>query len=764
MTFPEPPQDDPGRPAAKGRQRWAPRDPRGWRVTPRAGAWIPAGWRVRWRALPPVARILMASVAGIAALGIVLAISVSVSLPDAGEIRQAAEADHVTTIFDAYDRPLLTVEKEERIDVPLGAVSPDLVHAVIAVEDERFYSHPGFDTARIVGAALADLRHGARSQGASTITQQLARKMFLDDRKTWWRKGRELALALRIEHELTKDRILELYLNTVYFGHGYYGVEAASRGYFGASARALSLDQAALLAGLIQAPSAYNPQVHPERAKARRTVVLSRMVEAGYLQPGDAKRVDAAPIRLHRPAPPDAFAQYFKSYIVHVLVDRFGEDRVFDNGLRVFTTIDPGVQRDAERLLDDGLDRIERRPGYRHPRYADAGVKRAAGGPAGDATPYLQGALVALDPADGAIRALVGGRDFNESSFDRATQARRQAGSAFKPFVYAAALESGYTPATLLTDLDTSTAPGTGWMPEEAHESTADTMTLQVALRSSSNRAAVRLLSDVGLPRAVDYVRRFGFQSAPAVPSLVLGTADVSVLSMATGYAAFANRGRMPPPMAVRRVESRTGELLFQDVSTSKPVISEQTAFIMAQMLADTIDTGTGYRVRQEGFSLPAGGKTGTTDDFHDAWFIGFTPSLVTAVWVGLDQPDTIVANGFGGDLAAPIWARFMRAAAPRLATGRDHAADRRPRWIPQPPGVTAAQVCRISGQLAGPGCSHVEVTDENGETTEKSMVATEYFRVGTAPTEVCTLHAESAFRLDPALSVWRGLKRIFGR
>jgi penicillin-binding protein 1A len=707
-------------------------------------------------------RIALIALGVCLALAVVLTIAVTVTLPNMKQIRAAAEAPRTTTIFDANDRKLFSVVKEERIEVPLARISPHLIHAVIAVEDERFYKHFGFDSARIIGAALVDLKSGSRSQGASTITQQLARQMFLDTRKTWWRKWRELALAMRIEHELTKDKILELYLNTIYFGSGYYGAEAASRGYFGKSANDVSVAEAALLAGLIQAPSAYSPRTHPDRAKTRRAVVLSRMVEVGDLNAEDAKKLREAPIRLHAPVAADAFGQYFKSYVVRLLTQRFGEDRVFDEGLRVYTTLDPDVQRDAERVVAEGLKKIEQRRGYQHPRFG-APAKAEKPGAAPDAgTGYLQGALVAIDPVTGAVRALVGGRDYTQSAFDRATQAKRQAGSAFKPFVYAAAIERGFTPATLLTDLTSATVPGTEWIPDEAHDSTTETMTLQVALRSSSNRAAVRLLSEVGLPNAIGYVKRFGFESPPAVPSLVLGTADVSVLSMAVGYAPFANGGQRPEPVAIRRVESAEGELLYQDASRATQVISSETAFIMAQILADTINSGTGYRVRQEGFTLPAGGKTGTTDDYHDAWFVGFTTSLVTAVWVGFDQPQRIVVNGFGGDLAAPIWATFMRAAMPKVQAQLARAKDVRPKWTPQPAGVVSANICRISGKLAAEGCAHVLVTDSSGETTEKSMVTTEYFRRGTEPKDVCTMHDEPDS--DDGFGLWRGLKRIFGK
>ena len=727
-----------------------------------------APWASGTRArLQPYHGVALAAGGALLLMAVGGAIALTASLPNVREIRALTEAEHVTTMFDAQDQPLFEIEKRRQVDVPLDQMSSDLIHAVLAVEDIRFYGHAGFDIRRIVGAAMANLREGDRAQGASTITQQLARKVFLDDRKTWWRKARELVLAMRMERELSKDQILELYLNNVYFGHGYYGAEAASLGYFDKPAKELTLEEATLLAGLIQAPSAYAPRSHPERATARRKVVLARMVEAGYLNEEEANRVAAAPLDLYDGPPPDAFGQYFKNFVVRQLVQRFGEDRVFEEGLRVFTTFDPEIQRSAEKALADGLERIEKRRGYTHPRYGRADEEgdeeeddAAEEGPPAprDSTPYLQGAIVSMDPVTGHIRALVGGRDYRESPFDRATQAKRQPGSAFKPFVYVAALESGFTPATLLTDLDVTPAPGEGWMPEEAHESSYSTMTMQVALRTSSNRAAVRMLSQVGLAEAMKYVHRFGFESAPPVPSVVLGTADVSVLSMANAYAVFANGGRLPDPVAIRRVESHDGELLYEHQPRVTPVISEVGAFLMAQMLADTVNAGTGYRVRQEGFSVPAGGKTGTTDDFRDAWFVGFTPALVTAVWVGFDQPKQIVRNGFGGDLAAPTWARFMRAAVPRSQELLAKGDGKRAQWLPQPKGVTTARICRISGDLAAPGCEHVAATDGDGEVTERSTVTTAYFRRGTEPTEFCAIHP------DRPAGFWRGFQRLFGR
>jgi penicillin-binding protein 1A len=347
----------------------------------------------------------------------------------------------------------------------------------------------------------------------------------------------------------------------------------------------------------------------------------------------------------------------------------------------------------------------------------------------------LQGALVAMDPRTGEVRAMVGGRDFDQSQFNRAAQSRRQPGSAFKPFVYAAALEAGFTPSTLVTGLtDPMQASNGAWLPDEGH-ATAEQMTLRAALRTSSNRAAVQVLRGVGIPRAVTYAKRLGL-SAPAVPSLVLGTGDVTVLSMATAYGAFANGGWLNPPMFLKRVEDATGKVLFEArPERGTRAVSEETAFLMAQMLKDVVDAGTGYRAREAGFRFAAAGKTGTTNEYRDAWFVGFTPKLVTSVWVGFDQPKTIVAGGYASQLAAPIWGRFMRDGASNGG------------WLTQPFTVTTAEVCQASGQLATEGCRRAVAIDADGHETDKRLVIWEYFRRGTEPTVECPLHATSQTR-----------------
>ena len=659
-----------------------------------------------------------------AGLVAVAAADVLIGTPSAKDIREMGDLPTATTVLDKDGKPVFTVFKERRIGVSLKQISPNMLHAVLATEDRRFYDHDGLDAWRIGGAFVANLRAGGRTQGGSTITQQLARKSFLRDDKTFRRKLKEAFLAVRIEHTFSKDEILEIYLNKVYFGDGYYGVEAASRGYFGKSASALNVEEAALLAGLIQAPSAYAPTQHTARATARRAIVLDQMADAGFIDAETCARLKKTDIRLVNGFSPDRTAQYFKNHVTRFLVERFGWEAVSEGGLQVYSTIDMRAQLAAEAAITRGLADAEKMRSFKHPRRGDPRTMKA-----GEAPGYLQGALVAIDPANGEVRALVGGRDFSESQFDRAIQAKRQAGSAFKPFVFAAALESGSSPATVLTDLDEAVmVPDGAWRPADGHSS-AESMTMRTALRVSSNRAAVAVLRNVGIPRAVAYATRVGL-NAPSVPSLVLGSGEVTVLSMTTAYATFANGGWVRPPVFVRRVEDRDGRVLYRHDSHPSQAITEETAFLMAHMLSDVVNRGTGYRARQAGFRYQAAGKTGTTNDYRDAWFIGFTPALVATVWVGFDDPKTIVPGGYAGELAAPIWGRFMQ-----------QAITKDPGWIKRPGTIVSAEICRESGLLPSEGCHRTYVVKADGTVTDQTVVGTEYFRRGTEPDEYCTMH-----------------------
>ena len=647
-------------------------------------------------------------------------------LPGTKEIHGLGDMAQATTILDARDTPVFTIFKEQRIEVPLDKVSPDLVKAVVSVEDQRFFEHSGVDVIRIAAAALRNFRVGRRAEGGSTITQQLARQSFLTLDKTYRRKLKEAILAARIEREFSKDQILELYLNKVYFGDGLYGVEAASRGYFGKHANELSIAEAALLAGLIQSPSSYAPTVNLDRAIARRNVVLQAMLSNNVIDKARYDSARQAPVKLTNAIEmKESFGLYFKEQVRRELYERFGAARIAEGGLRVYTTIDASLQQAAERIVEDGLESIEHRRGYPHPSR-----RKAAG------LDYLQGALAAMDPETGAVRALVGGRDFNESRFNRATQARRQSGSAFKPFVYAAALEAGYAPASVISNLNAPIdTPQGQWVPEDEH-SDASSMTMRSALRMSSNRAAVQLLATVGIPSAVSYAQKLNVGTPPSVPSLALGTSDVTLLSLTAAYGAFADKGVVRQPVFIRRVEDDEGKVLYRDPGKAQQAISEASAFLMSSMLADVITAGTAYKARQAGFTLPAAGKTGTTNDYVDAWFVGYTPHLVTGVWVGFDQPKTIVPNGYAADLAVPIWAAFMK-----TATKGD-----KPDWLDRPGNIVAVNVCRLSGKLPNAGCGSVTSVNDDGSLETKSMVYTDYFVKGTQPTTLCPLHPMSGY------------------
>ena len=642
-------------------------------------------------------------------------------LPSKAEVRDLGEMAQATTILDARDKPVFTIFKEQRLEVPFERISPNVLKAVVSVEDQRFYDHGGVDMVRVAAAALRNVREGRRAEGGSTITQQLARQSFLSRDKTFRRKLKEVMLAAHIEREYTKKEILELYLNKVYFGDGLYGVEAASLGYFGKRASDVTVAEAALLAGLIQSPSSYAPTVNPERALARRNIVLQAMASNGAITAQELEAAKKAPMRLTNAIEmKETFGLYFKEQVRKELYERFGGTRVAQGGLKVYTTLDSDLQMAAEKLLEEGIAAIEKRRGYKHDK---RGAK--------DAKEYLQGALVAVEPQTGAVRAMVGGRDFGESRFNRATQAKRQSGSAFKPFVYAAAIEEGYSPASVISNLNAPIAtPQGGWVPEDEHSS-ASSMTMRSALRMSSNRAAVQMLNTIGIQDAVSYSERLNIGTPASVPSMALGSSEVTLLALTSAYGAFADGGIVRTPVLIRRVEDSDGKVLYQDQGKSQRAVSEATAFLMSSMLADVINAGTAYKARQAGFTLPAAGKTGTTNDYVDAWFVGFTPHMVTGVWVGFDQPKTIVSNGYAGELAVPIWGSFMK-----VATKGD-----KPDWFDRPANVVGVNVCRVSGKLPNYGCGNVQSMDESGYIETKSMIYTDYFVKGTQPNSACPVH-----------------------
>jgi len=640
-------------------------------------------------------------------------------LPSGSELRGVGSMAQATTLYDRNDQPAFTIFQERRIETPLSDISPNLAHAIISVEDQRFYEHRGIDLVRIAAAAVANLREHRAAQGGSTLTQQLARQSFLTPDKTLRRKLKEAVLAWRLEREFTKDQLLELYLNKVYFGDGLYGAEAASLGFFGKHARDVDVAEAALLAGLVKSPSTYAPTINLERAVTRRNVVLQAMRDTNVIDgPTYEQALRSQPHLADALRAEESYGQYFKEEVRKQLVQRFGWERVYQGGLKVYTTVDLDMQKAAEAEIARSLAEIEKRQSARAKQLPSS-------------TDPLQAALVALDPMTGDVRAMVGGRNFDQSRFNRSTQARRQAGSAFKPFVYASALEQGFTAATVIADLDNPIATLQGaWVPDDHGGSGA--MTMRAALKTSSNRAAAQMLQQIGIPTAVRYAQRLGIGGLPEVPSLALGSGEVTLLSMTSAYSAFANKGMFAPPSLIRRVDDSSGRTLYTSRSHEDRAVSEATAFIMTSMMADVINGGTAWQARRVGFTLPAAGKTGTTNDYHDAWFVGFTPHLVAGVWIGYDMPRTIIANGYAGELAVPLWGRFMAAAT------RNDKPDR----FAMPSTVVPVTICRVSGKLPTDACDSAVVFDNDGNPTDRSMLYTEYFLRGTEPTDYCPLHS----------------------
>jgi 1A family penicillin-binding protein len=591
-----------------------------------------------------------------------------------------------TLIYDRNDAPISAIFDEHRIGVPLSKVSRHLVDAVVAIEDKRFWSHGGIDVPRIARASVINLRAGRYVQGGSTITQQLVRSLLLSREKTLTRKFKEALLARRLEERFTKEQILEAYLNRVYFGDGYYGVEAAAQGYFGKAAAALDPVEGATLAALIKGPSMYAPTKAPERARERRNVVLAAMRSQGSLSDQELRTDAASPLKV-LPARDDAAAggdrerstgaEYFRDIVARELLARFGAEAVYTGGLRVYTTLDPEMQAGAAAAVGARLEEIAR-----------------ATRPKEGEDP-LQAALVSIDPETGFVRAIVGGRDYFESPFNRAVDARRQPGSAFKPFIYALALESGFSPSSELDGLDQPIDTNEGpWLPAGEHE--LSSIRLRDALIVSSNRAAAHLLQQVGVRRTLDLVSRFGISSPmPSVPSVALGTGEMSLFELTSAYGVFANYGAWRAPVLIRRVVDRFGREIYRAPQTERQVISDATAFLLTSMMSDVINRGTATAARSAGFKLQAAGKTGTSSAYTDAWFVGYTPHLVTGVWFGYDTPRAIMRRGFAGVVAVPAWAKYMAA----VTKGAKNDA------FEQPASVVRVRLCRLSGMLATDRC-----------------------------------------------------------
>jgi penicillin-binding protein 1A len=594
--------------------------------------------------------------------------------PTASQIEHFSP-QQASELYDAEGGLLGLFYRERRQVVSLGDLPPHVPLAFVAIEDRRFFDHQGVDLRRIFGAVRDNLLDGFAASGASTISMQLARNLFPEQlprgEKTMRRKIAEARLALAMERQLSKEKILELYLNHIFLGSGAYGIEAAARTYFDKPAAELTPVEAATLAGLPQAPSAYNPRRNPDAALGRRNVVLQAMAETRVLTRQEAAEAQATELNL---APPAGVmrAPYFVEQIRRDLEERLGE-LLYTGGLRIYTALDPALQLEAEAALEEQLQLVERGTygGFRHITYERYKARLAAEDPDFRPTsiPYLQGTVVAMDPHTGDILAMVGGRDFRDSQFNRATQALRQPGSAFKPFVFAAALEKGRSPLYHLADapIFLTLPDGQTWAPRNYAGDYEGNMSLREALKRSKNMVAIRLGQEVGVEAVQDVSRRAGIDTpVPSYPSVFIGAAAVYPLDMIAAYASFANGGFQIEPRYILRIEDSEGRMLWEPAPAPKVAFAPSVAWILTDMMREVVDGGTGYGARNPAvgnlsYDIPAAGKTGTTNDATDVWFVGYTPDVLAGVWIGMDQPQTIAGRATGGGFAVPIWARVVR-------------------------------------------------------------------------------------------------------
>ena len=640
-------------------------------------------------------------------------------------------ANQAAKVYAADGRLITDLGLERRTVVPLKEMAPAVIAAFVTTEDKRFYSHHGIDWFRVFGAIKNNLIEGRVAEGFSTITMQLARNLWPEDisgrDKSIRRKMREARVALEIERKLPKDRILELYLNQIDLGNRAYGVEVASQRYFGKSVRDLNVAEAATLAAIPKAPSRYNPKKNPNLSVQRRNVVINLLRDAGKLSPADAERWKAYPLLLSSRSDFSGVAEYFVEYVRQQMYSRFGDD-LYKQGYSIYTTLDLDMQQAAERALEDQLRKIEKIPGFRHETYkayTDAHAADDSGNH--PQTPYLQGLVLTLDAHTGAIRVMIGGRDFGDSKFNRTVQALRQPGSTFKPFVYSAAIRAGYPLSHIVVDEPfTLDVPGQDtWTPQNYDLQFKGPHDLRWNLKESRNIPAIKLGMEIGEDAVIAEARRFGISTPiTAVPAINIGAADVLPIEMISAYTAFATLGTRVEPSAILRVEDRKGNIVWQPTPRSEEVMTPQHAWLMTSVLRDVVLHGTAAGTVGGQVNFPTAGKTGTTNDGNDVWFIGFTPELVTGVWMGFDQPTKIISNAQGGRLAAPAWTTMMK-----------EIYDRRPipREWSRPDGLTLAEVDITSGYKATTLCP----------TDVRYM---ESFIPGTEPTEFCPLHLFDPF------------------
>ncbi|MEN8261883.1 MAG: PBP1A family penicillin-binding protein [Nitrospirota bacterium] len=716
---------------------------------------------------------------------------------------------HGTKVYADDDTLIGEFNVEKGEYVRLSKIPENLIRAVVSVEDSRFWLHKGIDLIAIIRAIIHDVMAGRIKEGASTITQQLAKVVFLSPERTIIRKIKEATLAYKLEKNLTKEEILELYLNKIYFGHGAYGIEMAAKSHFGKSISDVTLAEAALLGGLIKAPSRYSPYSNLDKAKTRQRIVLRRMQDEGYITDEQADMAYKEPLYLssvrHKKFRPNYFLEYVRKY----LEDEYGVEMIYKGGLKVHTTLNKNMQIEAVNALKWGLKRVDKRQGFRGPighkkidpeeelknkesfekvvmkkgdlmtatvlkvsasaatvktrgiigqifpadaewarKVIDArgnlikktrkprfkkilkpgdiikvNVKDTSGKQPVfklEQEPIVQGAIVAIDPTTGYIRAIVGGYDFSKSEFNRAVFARRQAGSAFKPIIFAAAMDSGFTPASIIIDepLIYESEQFGDWKPANYDEKFHGATRVREALIHSMNIITVKLIEEIGVDKTIRFARRIGIKGPfPNNLTLGLGSLSISPLEITSAFSVFAQGGLRREPIAIKYIIDSEGNILENNQPESVRAISPQTSYLTTSMLEDVVKHGTGWRAKA--LRRPVAGKTGTTNDYRDAWFMGYTPELVAGVWVGFDNMRTLGKEETGSKSAAPIWVSFMKKALSEISpfSGKTGAEDKKPFDIPD--GIVTAIIDPVTGLLA----------------TNETKKQVEYFKEGTVPT-----------------------------
>ncbi|NNF05562.1 MAG: PBP1A family penicillin-binding protein [Candidatus Eisenbacteria bacterium] len=632
-----------------------------------------------------------------------------------------------TTVFDKDNLILGEFFREDRSLVDLDEVPQDLIQAFIAVEDRRFWEHWGVDVIGVARAAGKNVTSGSIRGGGSTITQQLARNLFLNHQQNMSRKIKEALLSLRIEQTYSKEEILEMYVNQIYFGEGAYGVQAAAQNYLGKDVQDLTLGECALLAGLPRNPRDYTPRKHPERALRRRSVVLKSMLDFGVITAEQKAAAEAESLAVV-PAPQRiSNASYIMEMVRIELEERYGSEAVWEEGLTIYTTFDPDLQKKNEELLEKYLASLEKSTKAEHSRtnYLENIDEYK------DKEPdYLQGAIMVVDPSTGEMRSVVGGRDFQESQFNRAVQAHRQPGSAFKPFVFLAGIEQGFYPSYMMMDSPVEFKDnGKLWKPRNYDRDYRGPVTLRYSLQKSLNVPTVKLMEEVTPQAVIRLAKAAGIQSRiPAYRSISLGTAEVTLQELAYAYAVFANGGVRVEPYFIRRIEDRQGNILLENSTTRSEVLDPVSVGLLNNMMTSVMDEGTGFAARRSGFTKPAAGKSGTTDEYGDAWFLGFTPNVVAGVWVGYDMLQPIGSGMSGSKAALPIWTEVMKA-----ATQSHKSID-----LEIPDGIIELLVCEDTGLPATEDCP---------------LPKAEYFLEDKLPNDTCYLHG--AFLDIPIRDRW---------